>query len=711
MSEKHEDYLGIFLEPMVQEKKRRKNYKHPIFLYSPENDTDDRTTFEQLKQVVNVYEHSLEDFEFNAKKIIQHYKENYGNASTGIFTIGQSIRFRVYKGQEPMDLSLFMFLMNYTMILVPILMGADMHDWKPWTPTRWTNKAWVNQMNHYIEMVRPYGNNRKIDELLEWSKYLMNLWAADTGDRIGLSISNNDFIEVAKRSKEAYESMTCTFPLDEDISPSDLEKITKDRTTDLLNIISDQSDLPISIYTKNGLFNPGQFREFAVHIAHKPDLYGNTIPFTSRTNVMMGLKDPRAHMIDAFGGRKAEIVKLNVSDAGALERSLCMLMSSLRFVDTDYECDSKHFRIRTIDNMDTLEKLDGRVCTLDPKSDEYMIIGTHDSHLIGKTVYLKTPITCTHPRRHEGYICSACYGKLMAALNRDVHIGRLAALNLSDDIEQKLLSAKHALMTNTNDIKFDTIFDTYFIMSSCQIYFNQSMIDASADNNEEFNHLHLEFHLSNMKKNQDGEGRHYDRSIPEIIIYDDRDDTRIIIKEENGAPIFLSQEFNNEYFLPAIKHKGEKDVVRIPFTDLIDTGNVCCDILFEYQYKNNDITGALLELDSILSKKSSINAYGSYDECLDAIVPLFTKGGIHIPEIQPELLISQMIYSPDGSAVDWTLDDPEYVFFTIDKSIQNNQSALTSVLYHETSRQIAGAYGTYEKSGTSAYDWFLYDGK
>lgn len=393
-------YVGRFMSKIQTDKDMKKHYTHPIFLYSLKNDTEKGDIFEKLNQIVNVYEHSLEDFVCNSKKIINHFKRYYGDRNTGMYTLGQSISFRVYKGQEePFSLSLFAFFVNYTMLLVPILLHVDLHDWTPWThPKLWTAKAWENIMNQYIKRARPYGNNRKIGEYIEWSKYLMNLFAVRAGDRLAISISNLDFLEVAKRSKDAYESMTCTFPIPKNVTPSELEMINKKRTEQLMNIISEQTDLPLSIYTKNNLFNSRQFQEYAVHMGYKPDLYGNTIPITSNTNIIMGLNDPAAFMVDAYGGRKAEIIKLYVSDAGALERSLCMLMSGVRFVDINYECDSKHFRKRYIDSVDTLEKLDGRVCTLDPNSDKYWIIDPDDTQFIGKTIYLKTPITCTHPR-------------------------------------------------------------------------------------------------------------------------------------------------------------------------------------------------------------------------------------------------------------------------------------------------------------------------
>ena len=91
---------------------------------------------------------------------------------------------------------------------------------------------------------------------------------------------------------------------------------------------------------------------------------------------------------------------------------------------------------------------------------------------------------------------------------------------------------------------------------------------------------------------------------------------------------------------------------------------------------------------------------------------MFVRGGIHLPDLQTEILITALIYDPaTNKPVDWTKDKVQYAFYTIDKAIRNKASATTSILYKETSKQIAGAYNTYEKEGTSDYDHFIYDHK
>ena len=117
-------------------------------------------------------------------------------------------------------------------------------------------------------------------------------------------------------------------------------------------------------------------------------------------------------------------------------------------------------------------------------------------------------------------------------------------------------------------------------------------------------------------------------------------------------------------------------------------------------------------MEEIMTKTSRINEFKNYDECLNTLIPLFIAGGIHLPEFQQELLVSQLICDPNGKPVDWTLENPEYQFMTIDKAIYSNPSPITSILYHESSLQLAGKHDTYSKSGTSQYDWFIVeDGK
>ena len=690
---------------MSKKNKKIKQFKHKIALLDywkrPKN-------LEELTQVVNVYEHTFEDFTRNFEYMTKMYRKHLGRGGCMLASLGQMIEFRVVPKQEPFALPLFKFMINYIMLMPRILLKVDMTNWEPWVPADFTVSAWRKEMDRIIYDCRNKCTIYQLDEYLAEIKYQMNQVVVQLGDILGHSISNNEFIELMKRDEESRKSIECTFDIPKDATPDVLEKLATDRTKKLLNTMTDHQDLSCSVYAKNGLFNPGQAREFFVHIGYKPDLSGNTTPFTANTNILMGTEDPRAHVIDARGGRKAELLKLKVSDAGDFERAVSTLMSSIRFVDLDYNCDSPHFRRKKITGMEDLMNIDGRVATLDKK--HYFIVNPRDpkQKLIGKTINMKTPITCTHPLRSKGYICSACYGKLLASMNQDVHVGRMSALNDADEMEQKLLSAKHALTTKTSEIKFNDVFDQYFVYNNCVIGFNQHVIDR-INNSSDFDNYYIEINPASVTKHLDGENRHLDKSVQEIVIYNSKTGEHEVITEEHGLTLFIHPDINDDfYYTPSVTNPDEP--VRIKFEDIVVNGME--DTIFEYQYKNFEIADPLTKLNHILNKgKGGIDNYDTFDECLDELMPLFVAGGIVIPDIHIEMLIACLIYTKDMQPVDWTEDDPEYKFYSIDTSIKYSGSVVTSLLYKEANKQIAGNFGTYTKTGTSIYDVFLSDRK
>ena len=238
-------YLGMFLRKTIPDETRRKKWKkrhgNKIFLYHPEIYDTDKVAH-KLTQIVDVYKHTFDDFEFNAKHIIEHYKKYYGSTSIWMYTLGQTIKFRVYPGQEePFELSLFAFYVNYTLLAAPIICHADMRNWHPYDAENINPKIWEEKINQHIYMVRNRAGIRLIGECADLSKYLLKIFIEEVGDRIGLSISNNEFIEAMKRNDDVRESITCTFPIPKDISPTDLESLTMKRTMDMLKFIGDQS--------------------------------------------------------------------------------------------------------------------------------------------------------------------------------------------------------------------------------------------------------------------------------------------------------------------------------------------------------------------------------------------------------------------------------------------------------------------------------------
>ena len=105
--------------------------------------------------------------------------------------------------------------------------------------------------------------------------------------------------------------------------------------------------------------------------------------------------------------------------------------------DPIYICDTKNFEVITIENSDMLDEYDMRYYRTNPKGIDYKIDKRFDKHLIGQTIYLRSPMTCASAARGDG-ICYKCYGDL-AYTNRDINIGQIAAELLSAIYTQMLL--------------------------------------------------------------------------------------------------------------------------------------------------------------------------------------------------------------------------------------------------------------------------------
>lgn len=692
----------------VSDKKRKKSFMHPVLLFTP---SINRDKIPRLVSIVNLYEHTEIDFEFNMRAMIDCVRKYIGDDGYAFYTIGQRIRFRVVRGQTPMMLPLIQFIFNYTLAMTEILLGGSMENWTPWNPPHFSNSSFIDAIDDVIYRCRAMNTHREVCDVIAEAKYWMNIFCNEVGDHLGYSISNLEFVEAARRDKEVWDSLTCSFPIPKGCAPGELEDIRTERTRYMLDTISKQDDLCISTYARTGLFNPGQFGELAVHLGFKPDLIGNTIAMTSRTNIFMGINDPKAYVVDARGGRKAEVLKKNVSDAGMFQRSVAIMMSKITHVDLnpEHECNSRHFREMTIRSRSDLNDIEGRVLTLDKDSDDFIIADPRRDKfkLIGKKIYMKTPITCCHPLRHKGVICSACYGKLLSPINQDIHVGRLSALNDADEMEQKLLSAKHALKTKTTDVKFADNFNSYFALGVGKIMFNESFIKAVNETPDEYINLYLEFYPSSVKKTRDGEGRHFDRQFDQIVIYNSISDTKEDIVDENHIALFMSPEFSETFYVPSSMTDNYE--IRIPIVDVVKER---IQVLFEYEYKNSELADPLLEINSTLNNSTDtvgVNKYASFNDCLDDLLPKFAAGGIHVPNIHIEMMVACMIFDKNDEDVDWTQPNPEYKFCSIERSIMNSKSVITSLLFSDTNPQLDGRYKTYQKTGVAGYDSFLAD--
>lgn len=698
-------------------KKQKKKVKPPkIFLYNPMlHNRKDIGVNEQLKQVVPIYMYSLNHIDATVDDILVHLKAALPNRAMLPYTMAHEINFRFKEGGEVYSLPIINFLYNLILMSPALAMGIKIKHTQIFRPVKLTDGEIVKYINDMIiAKYKDKTNFYTMCEYLEFVKIQFNKITVDMGERLMMSISYKEFISLMKESEETRKTLTCTYDIAEDIKPHELEKMSMDRINAVQRHIISRTDLSMSNYVTNGLFNTNQFKEFGSHITFKPNFKGETIPMTANTNIIQGLNDPISSTVDGFGGRKAEYLKLKVSEAGVLEKNLANLLEDIDSVDMNHICNSPHHRRKHIDSPESLLRVEGRFYTDKPDGTHYQIVGRKDTHLIGKTVYLKTPISCTHPKVREGVICRGCYSELLAVINQERHVGKVTAFFTSNEFQQILLSAKHSNTTTTGEISFNTDFDNFFRLEYNNIVFNDEFMDLIMDSGpmnpkatsaEDFV---LQFNCYGVHKRMPGEGAKYDRCVKDIIIYHKTDDQTYMISETTEGDIFFSPRLSHIY--KTILTNSTDDIIEIPFSELYGfIEDDVCEPIFEIVFKNKELAESLNKVQGIFNR-NVIKEYQTYDQILDETIPYFIKGGVKLMDIHVEIIISRLICNSKGKLdIDWYADDPEYTFQRMEAAILNKDALLPSLIFRNPVDQLGGKFGTYEKRRPSCYDAFIAD--
>ena len=216
--------------------------------------------------------------------------------------------------------------------------------------------------------------------------------------------------------------------------------------------IDDSSKFPDNFATK--MIRSGargswsQYYQMVVEKGFITDIAGKVHPEKVEHNLMEGLS-PREFFITCYGGRKGLIDSAdNTAKSGYLTRKLIYLLSPTILNTTIDDCyeslgNTRYFEMYVRDES-IAKMLIGRY-TID-------IHITEDNYkdIIGKTIQLKSPVTCKAPG-----ICKKCYGDLYN-IHHSKMIGIIAAQSLGERTTQLTLRTKHTSgSTDTSEILGD----------------------------------------------------------------------------------------------------------------------------------------------------------------------------------------------------------------------------------------------------------------
>lgn len=465
----------------------------------------------------------------------------------------------------------------------------------------------------------------------------------------------------------------------------------------------------VDAWRANEGINPKQYAEFCIAIGIKPDGRGGIFPEIVDTSFIGGgISDPVNYFIESSTSRIAQIEKhKHVSESGTLARIMGLnSMDTYLHPDPNYDCHTPNLIPTEIKSLEHLKFLNLRWYREHPYGQEKCINYKKDKHLIGKTILIRSPITCASAARGNG-VCYKCYGNLAYSVcdvqtGTSINIGRLASEFITSKQTQKQLSAKHILEASVDKIvwtpEFYNIFEmdnTVIQMSSevenpgdYKMLINQDAIESDSDYDDV------------SGEDDDGEARYgeSDEYITEFYVVHKPTGEAWHITTESGEKLYITNELNGIIRKKAVP---TDDKISIPMSSLKEAP------LFFLKVQNNELSKILNKLKNLFNRSNEVRGQ-TIPNLLQEILDTNIEGDMGISAIHYETILSNQIRDPDDvlERPDWSTINPPYRILTLDEALTKNPSVTISLSYQKITKAFYDPL-TYKKNGASFMDLFF----
>lgn len=362
-------------------------------------------------------------------------------------------------------------------------------------------------------------------------------------------------------------------------------------------------------------------------------------------------------------------------------KALTLLVRTLRMSSTVADCGSKHLIPYDIKSKEHLKKLDGKYYKEHLDDDDYKVLRANkDKHLIGKTLYFRSIITCCL----KDEVCPRCVG-LTANINEDIADG-FAAFQTEETtkkLNQDVLSTKHLLTTNSEVVLFNAIFDDFFTFTTSEIYPN---VNNNPKYGDAINDYAIYIDPADVQKvselDEDSlfntvidRGRFYIRDLKGRY-----KDQIVCNVNEKGEP-----EERELYITKEASDIMKKNKGLIPFSLLDDDTK-----LFEAVIGNNELTKPLYEIMALIDNKRMIEGK-RIDEVAQNLLDLLIEAGIQATATSSEMIINRMVRDPNDvyKRPDFTQKAmPPYQIVTDHTALEKNFSPYIGLSYQDIKYQL-----------------------
>lgn len=446
--------------------------------------------------------------------------------------------------------------------------------------------------------------------------------------------------------------------------------------------------------------NPKQYKEFAINIGSKPNGQGGVYPDIINSNFINGGLDKILSMfIESSTGRTAQIMsKTNVGESGSFARLLGLNnTNALLHQDKDYICNTKNFQ-EVLITENNLKLFIDRYAKLYPNGVEFLIT-RHDRSLIGKKIYLRSPMTCASFARGEG-VCYRCYGEL-AYVNNDINIGKMAAEEISSKLTQILLSAKHLIDTRIDKPEFSEKFDKFFEMEGNIVRVISDLVlkgyNILIDPDSIFLENEEDYKSSDYDEEESGGfANDFNEYISEFHIMTPKKELIKITSKE--YKLYFSRDFND-----LIRRKAK------PFENYVSLDmNLLEEMpLFLFNIKNNELSKTMNRLINILDKSDVTKSYDRH-HLLEEMNNTIILGDLNVMSVHSEIILANQLRSAEDilELPQWEYPDEPYQTLTLGQSLRMSPYVITSLMYGRLNKALYDPL-TFRKNKASFLDLFF----
>lgn len=593
----------------------------------------------------------------------------------------------------------------------------------------------ANYMNRTYAI--PYASkldSRTRSETFADTNYLIMQIPIKFADYIGTSIDLEQFRDMCKRMPEFEEGLYAK--LDESLQPAEMEEQKKKIDEHQLQLILNDRELTtMKIMLASNSTKFQQVAEIIGLVGTKPAGDGNTLPYPINGNwLTMGMDDVIKYFINCISGRNAGIINHEfMGSAGYLLILVALLCVDVKLSKTVDDCHTANPVPITISSQEHLQKLDGRWYRFNQRDSYHCIDSRADTHLVGMTIWLRSPVTCAAP---DG-ICHVCYGELYHT-NKTLHsVGCYAAFNQMNPLVQGLLSAKHTQKPNSVKIEFNTEFNKFFVLSTTEVVLNPSLDDSveyslviliddihSSDFMDEDDNITVttRFGKSKKRKRKDKDDEEGDDVlgdepdlrlnyyVPKFYV------VRYLHSKKKGiqeiieiADVNKSELFMHEDFLARMIRADDDALDGCPYLyiDLDDIGLE--EFIFMVDVQNNEQTVPMKKMKLLIHNRYHGGAK-TLEDMVQMMLDLTIASGFDAVSVHGEIVIRQLIrridnalHRPDFSRV---IMPGDYTIMSVLTALKQNSSISVSMSSSYLKYQLVQLLLTYDKRDVSDIDYW-----